>query len=42
MPCKKVIKAGGGCSLLNDLGRIKAITANIRKATEKPFLLKYA
>ncbi len=39
-PVKKVIKAGGGCSLLNDLGRIKVITANIRKATEKPFSIK--
>ena len=39
-PVKKVIKAGGGCSLLGDLGRIKAIVQNIRKSTNKPFSIK--
>lgn len=39
-PVKKVIKAGGGCSLLGDLGRIKAIVSNIRKSTDKPFSIK--
>lgn len=39
-PVKKVIKAGGGCALLNDLGRIKAIVQNIRKSTTKPFSIK--
>ena len=39
-PVKKVIKAGGGCSLLGDLGRIQAIVSNIRKSTEKPFSIK--
>lgn len=39
-PVKKVIKAGGGCSLLGDLGRIQAIVSNIRKATDKPFSIK--
>lgn len=39
-PVKKVIKAGGGCALLNDLSRIKAIVENIRKTTEKPFSIK--
>ena len=39
-PVKKVIKAGGGCSLLGDLGRIKAIVQNIRKSTDKPFSIK--
>lgn len=39
-PVKKVIKAGGGCSLLGDLGRIKAVVSNIRHATEKPFSIK--
>ena len=39
-PVKKVIKAGGGCALLNDLDRIKAIVQNIRKSTTKPFSIK--
>lgn len=39
-PVKKVIKAGGGCALLNDLDRIKAIVQNIRKSTDKPFSIK--
>ena len=39
-PVKKVIKAGGGCSLLGDLGRIQAIVSNIRKSTDKPFSIK--
>lgn len=39
-PVKKVIKAGGGCALLKDLDKIKAIVTNIRKATEKPFSIK--
>ncbi len=39
-PVKKVVKAGGGCALLNDLNRIKAIVSNIRKSTEKPFSIK--
>ena len=39
-PVKKVIKAGGGCSLLGDLGRIRAIVSNIRKSTDKPFSIK--
>lgn len=39
-PVKKVIKAGGGCALLNDLDKIKAIVQNIRKSTTKPFSIK--
>lgn len=39
-PVKKVIKAGGGCSLLGDLERIRAIVSNIRKSTDKPFSIK--
>ena len=39
-PVKKVIKAGGGCSLLGDLGRIQAVVSNIRRSTEKPFSIK--
>lgn len=39
-PVKKVIKAGGGCSLIGDLGRIQAVVSNIRRSTEKPFSIK--
>lgn len=39
-PVKKVIKTGGGCGLLSDLGRIKDIVKNIRKSTDKPFSIK--
>lgn len=39
-PVKKVVKAGGGCALLGDLEKIKNITHNIRKTTDKPFSIK--
>lgn len=39
-PVKKVLKSGGGCSLLGDLPRLKNIVANIRKSTDKPFSIK--
>lgn len=39
-PVKKVLKAGGGCSLLQDIPRLKEIVKTLRKATEKPFSIK--
>lgn len=39
-PVKKVLKAGGGCSLLEDLPRLKEIVKAVRGATEKPFSIK--
>ncbi len=39
-PVKKVIKAGGGCSLLGDLPRMKDIVQAVRSATDKPFSVK--
>lgn len=39
-PVKKVLKAGGGCSLLQDIPRLKEIVKVIRKSTDKPFSIK--
>lgn len=39
-PVKKVLKSGGGCSLLNDLDRLKNIVKSVRKSTDKPFSIK--
>jgi nifR3 family TIM-barrel protein len=39
-PVKKVIKSGGGCALLRDLDRVRAIISSMRKGTTKPFSVK--
>ncbi len=39
-PVKKVIKAGGGCSLLGDLPRMQDVISAARKATDKPLSVK--
>lgn len=39
-PVKKVLKAGGGCSLLDDLPRLRETIKTVRAATEKPFSIK--
>lgn len=39
-PVKKVLKAGGGCSLLGDLGRLEKVVKAMRKSTDLPFSIK--
>jgi len=39
-PVRKVIKSGGGVSLLQDLARLKDIVTAVRQSTSKPFSIK--
>jgi nifR3 family TIM-barrel protein len=39
-PVKKVLKTGGGCALLRDLGKVASIVRTVRQATERPFSIK--